>query len=353
MKRKAFPSVIAFALAYGLLAFVSMRQRDPLTLSTLYWPPAGLLLGTLMLAPLRRWPCWMGIASLLHLVAGMLVAGRSLPVALVFVLGDQLACCATAAAWRRVAASTMPDGVPHATTSDIAAAATTGDGVAALHAPDHAVFKRRFDTLAGTLAFIALTAANSALGGWLVALGLRAVTPATPLAHWYVWSIAAFVGCAITTPLLIAWAGLRFAHLAEQNLPRLWMGLAAALALLAGTTAVFNSRLGLWLWNGHNPVDLTYAPLLFLALVAITWGPAGASLTVAGLALIAGSYTSSGLGPFANAAAFSGQPLLAVQGYLGAGALLSLLIGALNADRERAMQDALSWQKQQRQQQHP
>lgn len=336
MKRNATPKLISFTLAYGLLAFVSMRQRDLLTLSTLYWPPAGLLLGTLMLAPLRRWPRWMGIAAMLHLLAGLLVAGRSLPVALVFVLGDQILCGATAAAWK---------GITAAMTRERAVALLGLDNAGF----KHAATKRKFDTLGGTACFIGLTAAGSTLGGWLVALGLRAVTPATPLAHWYVWSIAAFVGCVITAPLLVAWSCFRIAVMAEQNLPRLWMGLAAAFALLAGTTAVFNSRLGLWLWNGHDPVDLTYAPLLFLALVAVTWGPAGSSLTVAGLALIAGSYTSSGLGPFANAAAFSGQPLLAVQGYLGAGALLSLLISALNADRERTMQDALSWRRQQQQ----
>jgi integral membrane sensor domain MASE1 len=310
MKRNAFLWRVLFVLAYASLAFISMRQRDPLTLSTLYWPPAGLLLAALMLATPRQWPAWLVMAASLHVLAGCVVAGRSVPIALVFALGDLLLCGATAALWRR------------------------------------AVRSRSLDSLPGALCFIAALAINSVLGGWLVALGLRVVAPLTPLAHWYVWSLAAFVGCIIATPLVMAWAALRFTRLAEQNLPRLWLGLAAAFALLIGTTVVFNSRLNLWLWNAHNPVDLAYAPLLFLALVAVSWGPAGTSLTVVGLALIAGSYTSSGWGPFADAATFSGQPLLAVQGYLGAAALLSLLMSALNADRGRAIQDALSWQAQ-------
>jgi integral membrane sensor domain MASE1 len=310
MKRNAVLWRVLFVPAYALLAFISMRQRDLLTLSTLFWPPAGLLLAALMLTPPLQWPAWMAAAATLHVLAGYTVAERSVPIALVFALGDLLLCGATAALWRRGAR------------------------------------RRPLDSLAGALCFIAVLALNSVLGGWLVALGLLMVAPLTPLVHWYVWSVAAFVGCIIVTPLVVAWASLRLTRLAEQNLPRLWLGLAAAFALLIGTTVVFNSRLNLWLWDAHNPVDLAYAPLLFLALVAVSWGPAATSLTVVGLALIAGSYTSSGWGPFADAAAFSGQPLLAVQGYLGAGALLSLLMCALNADRGRAIQDALSWQAQ-------
>lgn len=311
MTRKAILCRIVFALAYGVLAIISMRQRDAVTLSTLYWPPAGLLLAALMLAPVPRWPAWMALAAGLHIAAGMIVAHRSWQIAATFAVADLILCAVTAALWRWVTGS-----------------------------------RRTLARLSDLVWFIALLAANSILGGWLVLLGLQAVAPSIPAAHWYIWSLAAFVGCLIAAPLVLAWSGFRFKRPDEYDLLGLWLGLLCAFALLAGTTIAFDNPLSSWLWNLDNPFDLSYGPLVFLALVAVTWGQAGASLTVAGLALIAGSYTASGMGPYGHEGNFADQSLLAVQGYLGAAALLSLFMGALNADRERAMQEAMTWKSQ-------
>lgn len=319
MTRNALFRWLAFVAAYSLLAMPSMQQRDTVTLSTLFWPPAGLLLAILMLTPAARWPTWMATAAALHIAAGIGIAGRSWEIAMAFAAGDFFLCGATAALWRwcmeRHGIDTRNTGQPP-----------------------------KLTRLDGVLWFVALLAMNSILGGWLMVPALRAFAPATPSAHWYVWSMAAFVGCLVATPLVLAWSNWRWERLANQNLANLWLGLFAAFALLAGTTMVFNNPLSAWIWNGHPPADLTYGPLVFLALVSVTWGAAGTSLTVAGLALIAVSYTMSGMGPYGDAG--TGQPLLAVQGYLGAAALLSLLMGALGADRERAVREATSWKTQ-------
>jgi integral membrane sensor domain MASE1 len=305
MKRHRLLPRLAFVLGYVVLAAISMRQRDAVTLSTLFWPPAGLLMAALMLSPPRRWLGWMALAAALHIAAGMLAGGRSPTVAAVFALVDLAFCGAVAALWRWRAGQT------HTLT-----------------------------TLPATLWFIALLAAGSVAGGALAAVALRVVEPATSTEHWYVWSLAAFVGCIIITPLVLAWARLRWRVLAEQSVLHLWVGLIAAFALLAGTTIMFNDppRGGHFVW--HDGFGMTYAPLLFVAIVALCWGAAGSTLTVAGLALVASSYTMSGMGPYANIAHFSGEPLLAVQGYLGCAALLSLITTALAADREKALQRA-------------
>lgn len=302
MTRHRVLCLLGFILGYGCLAAISMRERDAVTLSTLFWPPAGLLMAALMLSPARRWGAWMALAAALHVAIGIEVGERSVPVALVFALTDLVFCGAVAALWRwRTYAPGM------------------------------------LTTLRATLWFIVLLAMGSIGGGALVALGLRVVDPAASAGHWYVWSLAGFVGCIITTPTVLAWSRFRPRALAEQNVLHLWVGLIAAFALLAGTTLVFNNPPSGAHFVWHDGFGMSYGPLLFVAIVALAWGAAGSTLTVAGLALVAGSYTLSGMGPYANIAHFSGEPLLAVQGFLGCASLLSLVTTALSADREQAL----------------
>ncbi|ANN71979.1 hypothetical protein BAU08_12120 [Bordetella bronchialis] len=302
MARRHVLSLLGFMLAYACLAAVSMRERDAVTLSTLFWPPAGVLMAALMLSPPRRWCIWMVLAATMHIAIGIVVGERPLAVALVFAVTDLLFCGTVASLWRWRA-----------------------------HAAD------TLATLRAALWFIVLLAAGSVGGGALAALGLRAVDASASAEHWYVWSLAGFVGCIITTPAILAWSRFRPRALAEQNMLHLWIGLIAAFALLAGTNIVFNNppKGPHFVW--HDGFGMSYGPLLFVAIVALAWGAAGSSLVVAGLALLAGSYTLSGMGPYANIAHFSGEPLLAVQGFLGCAALLSLVTTALSADREQAL----------------
>jgi integral membrane sensor domain MASE1 len=303
MKCHRLLGYFVFAFGYVVLAAISMRQRDAVTLSTLFWPPTGLLMAVLMLNPPWRWGGWMALAAALHTAAGMLAGERSPTIAMVFALAD-LAFCGSVAAlwrWRTLQANTLT-------------------------------------TLPAALWFVILLAAGSIVGGVLATLGVLAIEPATSAEHWYVWSLAAFVGCMIVTPLVLTWARFRWHLLAEQSLLQLWIGLIAAFALLAGTTIMFNDppHVGHFVW--HDGFGMSYGPLFFLMIVALCWGAAGSTLTVVGLALITSSYTMSGMGPYANSTHFNGEPLLAMQGYLGCAALLSLLTTALAADRERALQ---------------
>jgi len=330
--------LIAFATAYGLLAVTSMELRDSAALSTLYWPPAGLLLAALILAPTRRWPGWMALAASLHVAAGVVVAQRSLSIAVVFAAADLVLCGAVAALWRRAAGS----------------------------APDLAHPAR-------ALWFIGLTGVASIVTGRLLVALLDVLQPGVRTDCWYVWSLAAFAGCAVVTPLVLAWAGLQLRQLGEQNLRHLWLGLLAGFALLAGTTWVFNSSHAIaghvWPahgWPGHDwlvhswpwmhlprdqnlvagqwqldLIDPLYAPLIFLALLALNWGPPGTTLAVAGLALLCGSYTYSGLGPYADAGARSIPPLLALQIYLACAAVIGIVLASVRRKRVAVHGDAI------------
>jgi integral membrane sensor domain MASE1 len=302
MTRHRVLSYLAYVVAYSALALVSMRQLDATTLSTLFWPPVGLLMAALLLNPARRWPIWMVLAAVPHTAIGMLVAHRTPGIALIFAAADLAFCGAVAALLR----------LRHANAAHLF-------------------------TLPGALWFIGLLSVCAAVAGALVAQALRLIQPTTSPDHWYIWSMAAFVSCMIMTPLIVAWANFRFRRLADQNLLHLWVGLIAAFALLIGTTIVFDDppRATALVW--HDGFGMSYGPLLFLSVVALCWGAPGGSLTVAGLAVVAGSYTLSGMGPYANIGHFAGEPLLAVQGYVGCAAVLNLIINALSADRERAL----------------
>ena len=87
--------------------------------------------------------------------------------------------------------------------------------------------------------------------------------------------------------------------------------------------------------------SLTYAPIVFMALVALLWGTRGATLAAFLGALIAIVNTAQGEGPFADRRrACSATPELEVQGYALAIALTGLLIAVLDAGKRDAMRDA-------------
>ena len=90
--------------------------------------------------------------------------------------------------------------------------------------------------------------------------------------------------------------------------------------------------------------SLTYAPIVFMALVALLWGTRGATLAAFLGALIAIVNTAQNEGPFAATQGLLGEPELEVQGYALAIALTGLLIAVLEAGQRNAMREARAWQ---------
>jgi integral membrane sensor domain MASE1 len=293
-----------FLVSYAMLAAASMGLRDALTLSTLFWPPVGLLLAALLLSRPRHWPGWMVLAAVLHVAAGILVAGRTWQVASIFAAADLVLCGGIAALYRLWATP---------------APALRG--------------------LRNCALFLALLGAAAMTGGVLVVTALKAMAPYTPAVHWYVWTVAGWVGCLVVTPLVVAGAQFRVRRLADLQLSSVWIGLLSTLALLAATVLVFDSQLATWTWN-QRAYDLAYVPLFFLAIVAMAWGPLGTAMAVLGLASIACGYTLGGMGPFGSAGSMMDGALVAVQGYIGAAAMLSVLVAALGAERRAATRGA-------------
>ena len=97
-------------------------------------------------------------------------------------------------------------------------------------------------------------------------------------------------------------------------------------------------------FGGRSGESLTYAPIVFMALVALLWGTRGATLAAFLGALIAIVNTAQGEGPFRRRQGLLGDAELEVQGYALAIALTGLLIAALDASKRDAMRDARDWQ---------
>lgn len=99
-----FVTWILFTLAYSLLALICLKARDPWSLSSTVWLPAGLTLIALCHSTLQNWPIWIFTSGIIH-AAISLIYGRSPEVTLLFTLADILIFAGTALVWRRIAAA--------------------------------------------------------------------------------------------------------------------------------------------------------------------------------------------------------------------------------------------------------
>lgn len=80
---------LMFCMLWSALALLSLSSRDPWSLSTTTWLPAGVLFFTLIISPQGKWPLWLISSMLLHTLCGFYM-GRSLPLAVLFSVFDGL-----------------------------------------------------------------------------------------------------------------------------------------------------------------------------------------------------------------------------------------------------------------------
>jgi PAS domain-containing protein len=156
--------------------------------------------------------------------------------------------------------------------------------------------------------------------------------------------ISNFIGTLLVAPVIVAWAHFRVRRSGGMTTPTFAAG-AVACALFLGTMQLLfdvnvESRFG----AGSVGHSLTYAPIVFMALVALLWGTRGATLAAFLGALIAIVNTAQNEGPFAGAEGFLGEAELEVQAYALAIALTGLLIAVLEAGQRNAMREARAWQ---------
>jgi integral membrane sensor domain MASE1 len=294
-------------LAYLIAIIVSERFVGGAAQEAHVWIASGIAIGVLSIVRFDRWPLYL-LAIALGAIVGNMLAGASFVQATVYSLAELAAVAATA--WLLRLALGVP---PHLDSAD------------------------------KLLRFVAL----GAFGGALLGLAAGAIAYAllglpSPLPDWMLWIVSSGVGTLVVTPLIFAWAGFRAKRSGGATMREFALGGILFLLLILAALLVFTGETGRR-FSGSVGHALTYLPLPFLVLGGVVWGARGATLATFVLAAIAVVCTASGQGPFASMEGFAGENVLEVQGYVAAAALLTLMLSALNLDRQRALREAADW----------
>ncbi|SDV51456.1 MASE1 domain-containing protein [Chitinasiproducens palmae] len=306
MRSPSLPRLILFLLGYGLLAFAAIHIRDEVRLAALIWPAAGILLGTLMVAPYRNWPVWMLIAGTIHVVAGV-VSGRTLGTAALFAVIDLAYVFGIARGWRWKCGARCDLTQP-----------------------------------ASLFWFLGTVIVGSLAGGAILILALRFNGEQLRYTDWTTWAMSDGVGCLLGAPLVIAWSNFRVQRSGGINGRQFALGLLWFAALLVSGVAVFNPGAAALLFGGVQ-YSLTYLPLFFVVLLALVWDQRGTTLGLIMLAALSSVHTVQGDGPFAFPGETLADSLTDLQAYLGAATVFGLVAVALNTSRQRALREAAAW----------
>jgi integral membrane sensor domain MASE1 len=294
-------------LAYLVALLVSFQFVGGAAHEANVWIASGIAIGVLSLAEVGRWPLYAGAIAGAAIV-GNLLDGASLVESAVYTAAELASAAVTA--WLLQRATGAPP---------------------------------RLDTVGRALRFVAV----GVLGGALLGLAFGALAYAllglpSPLGLWKLWLVSTGVGTLVMAPLLFAWSRFRARRSGGATTRDFAWGAGFFLLLVGSTLFVFSGNTS-ERFSGSVGHALTYLPLPFLVLGSIVWGARGATLATFALSAIAVVYTASGQGPFASIDAFPEENVLEVQGYVAAAALLTLLLTALNLDRQRALHEAGEW----------
>lgn len=190
-------------------------------------------------------------------------------------------------------------------------------------------------------AFVAAALVASAVGAGLAAAWTLAAHSDDAVRTLRVWALGNAVGAVLVAPVVVTWSAFRVKRSGGLTMPEFAAGAIAAALFLGALALLFSDASGDRFGSGG--AALTYPPVLFVGVVALTWGARGASLAAFAGALIALAFTVREAGPFANAAGALGETELHVQGYIAVLAITGLLISALNARTRLALAEARAW----------
>ena len=294
---------VAFGVLYFVLAAYAaslpLHQRLPMFI----WPAHGLALGVLLVAPVRRWPVYLGLILVAAVAVGL---GMGAP-------------------WRSIAATAV---VNAAQPLFVAA------GLLRLAGP-----RVQIDTVKGLASFligmVPLVAAMAILDG--AYSYLRWDAPFRE--QWSVAFISTFLGMLLTAPLILAWnrRGYKEAFAqARSRMPELVMLYAG---LMVTTSWAFAERPQ---GEGFIP-PLAYLCAPFLIWAALRFGLRAATLGLAIFGLICYWYTGHGFALIPIEGPASIKALLHLQFYLLTIIIMTLFSAALHVEREEAARETEEW----------
>ena len=295
------------AIAYVVALLVSYYYGGGFGQEATIWLPSGVAIGVLAVVHRARWLVYSAGLAIGALVAN-LIAGESPVAAIVYAVEEVVLALLIAWALKRWLGDTF-----------------------------------RLDSVRNVLVFVAVGALGGSLASWLVNLVVYPpLGQPSPLLAWRLWLVSGSVGTLIIAPLILTWADFAPKRSGGATMADFAWGGPLFMFLILATIFVFHGETD-GRFSGSVGYTMTYLPFVFLVLGALVWGPRGATLSTFVLAAIAVIYTVRAQGPFAGVEGFLGEAVLEVQGYVAAAALMSLLMSALTASRQRALRDAADW----------
>ena len=294
---------IAFGAVYYLLAEYAARLPLEPRLPLLIWPAHGLALGTLLVAPVRRWP-----AYLLLILVATLAIGLDL-----------------GASWQRIA-STMA--------INVAEPLFVAAGLLRLAGP-----RVQVDSIRAVTSFLVgivpLVAAMAILDAGFTYLQ----TEAPFRQQWSVTFVSTMIGMLLTAPLILAWSRHGWREAMEVSRSRLPELVVLYGGIIITTNYVFGMRPSA---AGFIP-PLIYLSAPFLIWAALRFGLRAATLALAIFGLICYWHTAHGFGPFSIDGVADVRSLLHLQGYIATIVVTTLFAAALLVEREDAVRETEAW----------
>jgi integral membrane sensor domain MASE1 len=298
-------AALGVALAYLALAGISAALAYAPTDAWTVWLASGLTLG-LLFASRTRWAAILAGAGVGAAVFALLVGG------------------------------TVPDALGYAAIEVIGGAA--GAWVALRLAQGDIALESPRQLGLFLLGVLVQSLVGAVLAGaWNVLSGGHA-----GMRTFGVWLLANVVGGILVAPLVVTWAGFRAKRSGGLTMPQFFAG-AVAFVLFAGILFVLFTGDTRARFGGTMGTALTYMPVLFMSVIALTWGARGASLAAFSGALITLFNTIREHGPFAVVDDFVGEAELEAQVFVAAVALTGLLVAALAGRGRKALQEARDW----------
>ncbi len=296
---EALPRAAWIAAGYYIAArFGLLLITRPESVSV-FWPPAGFLLGVLIVSEQRDWRWILALAGLTHYLAEMsvvvnpwLAAGYSMTEVIGAALGALLL--------TRVA----------------------GLGTA-LDKPGR--------VLALLLIPMLVTNPLSASVGTLIRMAGRGHPHF--LNVWLVWWTSISLGVTIVTPVVLTWTSL-LSGLRSAKFPRVIEGTLISISILVAAIVVF----GFPAYHGRFILPALCLPFPLFIWAATRFGPAGVAMSSLVLSTFGLWQTTRKLGAIAAVTASVGENVLMLQIYLAVLVCFSLLLSAVIGQKERSLQ---------------
>ena len=307
--RGIFPPLVVpliAALLYFGCGLIGNHFVDPQAHAAYVWPASGVTIAVLALVPLVRWPAYLaglGIAALaVSLVYGEPI-GLSLALAIVELVSSGVA------AWMLQRLLGCPP---------------------------------RLDSLRGVAIFFFVGALGGAVLSATAGAAILAHGPNTSFAlTWGIWIAANTVGTLVIAPAIIAWTGFRPKRSGGMVSSDFRLGLVFFILLLLTLFVVFGRVIDIV--PEYVRLALTYLPEPFVVLTALAWGVRGGSLSLLALSAVSLYSMSHGDGHFISQASGLEESIYELQLYLAITALMALLIAAMRATHDRALNESNTW----------